>query len=54
MSSLDLRRIAEKNGFQAMESKNIKDALKKIPRKEKNIVAIFGSLYHVGKALSIN
>jgi len=54
MSSLDLRRIAEKNGFQTIESKNIKDALKKISTKEKKIIVIFGSLYFVGSALSMN
>ena len=52
MSSFDLREIAEKNGFQA-RSKNIKDALKKIPQNEKNN-CIFGSLYLVGHALSMN
>ena len=54
MSSFDLRRIAEKNGFQTIESKNIKDALKKISTKEKKIIVIFGSLYFVGSALSMN
>ena len=32
----------------------IKDALKKISTKEKKIIIIFGSLYLVGNALSIN
>jgi len=54
MSSFDLRRIAENNGFQAIESKNIKDALKKISTNEKKIIVIFGSLYLVGNALSMN
>ena len=54
MRSFDLRRIAEKNGFQTIESKNIKDALKKISTKEKKIIVIFGSLYFVGNALSMN
>tara|TARA_B100000929_G_scaffold129585_1_gene102593 strand:- start:264 stop:1520 length:1257 start_codon:yes stop_codon:yes gene_type:complete len=54
MSSFDLRRIAENNGFKAIESKNIKDALKKISTKEKKIIVIFGSLYLVGHALSMN
>jgi folylpolyglutamate synthase/dihydropteroate synthase len=54
MSSFDLRRIAEKNGFQTIESKNIKDALRKISTKEKKIIVIFGSLYLVGNALSMN
>ncbi len=54
MSSLDLCRIAKKNGFQAIESKNIKDALKKISTKENKIIVIFGSLYLVGNALSMN
>ena len=54
MSSLDLCRIAEKNGFETIKSKNIKDALKKIPTNQKKIVVIFGSLYLVGNALSMN
>ena len=54
MSSFDLRRIAEKNGFQAIDSKNLKEALKKTSANEKKIVCIFGSLYLVGHALSMN
>ena len=54
MSSFDLRRIAERNGFQAINSKNIKEALKKISTNEKKVVCIFGSLYLVGHALSMN
>jgi len=54
MSSFDLRRIAERNGFQAIDSKNIKQALKKISTNEKKVVCIFGSLYLVGQALSMN
>ena len=54
INSSDLRVIAKNNGFKAIESKNIKDALKKIPTKEKKIVVIFGSLYLVGHDLSMN
>ncbi len=54
MSSFDLREIAERNGFQAIESKNIKEALKKISTNERKIICIFGSLYLVGHALSMN
>tara|TARA_B100000700_G_scaffold326049_1_gene436482 strand:+ start:5982 stop:7235 length:1254 start_codon:yes stop_codon:yes gene_type:complete len=54
MSSIDLKTIAEKNGFKAYESKTIKGALKKISTKEKKIIVIFGSLYLVGHALSMN
>jgi len=54
MSSFDLLRIAKNNGFKAIESKNIKDALGKISTKEKKIVVIFGSLYLVGHTLSMN
>ena len=54
MNSLDLRVIAENNGFKAIESKNIKDALKKISKKEKKIIVVFGSLYLVGHTLSMN
>ena len=54
MSSNKLYKIAKENGFQTVESKNIKDALKKIPKKDKKIIVIFGSLYLVGKVLSMN
>jgi len=54
MNSFDLSRIAERNGFESIESKNVKDALKKISTNEKKIIVIFGSLYLVGNALSMN
>ena len=54
MSSLELRRVAEKNGFKSIESKSIKDSIKKITGKERKIIVIFGSLYLVGHALSLN
>ena len=54
MSAFDLSKIGKKNSFQTVESKNIEDALKKITTKEKKIIVIFGSLYLVGNALSIN
>ena len=54
MSSFDLYKIAKKNKFCSEESKNINDALKKIPKKEKKIIVIFGSLYLVGHVLSMN
>ena len=54
MSSSNLRKIAKKNGFDTIEAKNIKDALKKISTSEKKIVVLWGSLYAVGHALSIN
>ena len=54
MNSFDLYKIAKRNNFQAVESENIKIALKKISKKEEKIIVIFGSLYLVGHALSIN
>ena len=54
MNSFDLRRIVLRHNFEAIESDNIKDALKKISTKEKKIIVIFGSLYLVGYALSMN
>ena len=54
MSSFDLYKIAKKNGFDATESKNIKDALKKISKKERKIIVVFGSLYLAGHVLSLN
>ena len=54
MNSFDLRRMALRHNFEAIESDNIKDALKKISTKEKKIIVIFGSLYLVGNALSMN
>ena len=54
LSSSELINISKKNGFYSLRAKNIEDALKKIPQKEKNIVAIFGSLYLAGHVLSKN
>ena len=54
MNSTELKIIAKKNGFCSIESKNIRDALNKIPQKEKNIVVVFGSLYLAGYVLSKN
>ncbi len=54
MSAFDLYKIAERNNFQTIESSNIKDALMKISTKERKIVVIWGSLYLIGHALSIN
>ena len=54
MNSTELQVIAKKNGFYSIESKNIKDALNKVPQKEKNIVVVFGSLYLAGYVLSKN
>ncbi len=54
INAFDLSKIAERNNFQTIESKNIKDALKKISTKEKKIIVVFGSLYLVGHVLSMN
>tara|TARA_Y100000996_G_scaffold413857_1_gene403112 strand:+ start:1163 stop:2419 length:1257 start_codon:yes stop_codon:yes gene_type:complete len=54
MSSADLCKVARKNNFAVFQSKNVKDALKKISTNEKKIVVIFGSLYLVGNALNMN
>ena len=54
VSSYDLKKIAAKHNFNVLEVENIKDALKKISTKEKKIIVIFGSLYLVGNALSMN
>ena len=54
MNSFELSKIAIKNNIQSAQSKNFKDAFKKIPTNEKKIIVIFGSLYLVGYALSMN
>tara|TARA_B100002052_G_scaffold121236_1_gene111546 strand:+ start:3824 stop:5080 length:1257 start_codon:yes stop_codon:yes gene_type:complete len=54
VSSFDLYKIAKKNSFLTIESKDIKDALKKISTKENKLIVIFGSLYLAGYVLSIN
>ena len=54
VSSFDLYKIAKKNSFHTIESKDIKDALKKISTKENKLIVIFGSLYLAGYVLSIN
>ena len=54
MTSFELSKIAIKNNIQSTQSKNFKDAFKKIATNEKKIIVIFGSLYLVGYALSMN
>jgi len=54
LSTSELKKIGLKNRFDTEESKNIKDALNKIPNSKKNLIVIFGSLYLVGYILSIN
>ena len=54
LSASELKKIALKNRFDTEESKNIKDALNKIPNSKRNLIVIFGSLYLVGYVLSIN
>ncbi len=54
LSEFDLSKIAKKNGFQTKDAKNIREALKIVSTKEKNLIVVFGSLYLVGYALSLN
>ena len=54
LSASELKKIGLKNRFDTEESKNIKDALNKIPNSKRNLIVIFGSLYLVGYVLSIN
>ncbi len=54
LSEFDLSKIAKKNGFQTKDAKNIREALKIVSTKEKNLIVVFGSLYLVGHALSLN
>ena len=54
MSSHDLCKIAKKNNFQAIESKNVRTALNLISTKKRKMIVIFGSLYLVGYVLSKN
>ena len=54
MSSNDLKKIAERQGFNAIEAQNIKDALKKISSNEKKVIVLWGSTYGAGYALSLN
>ena len=54
LSSYDLKKISEKQGFKAIEAKNIMDALKIVSSKEKKIIVLWGSTYGAGNALSLN
>ena len=54
LASSELFKLAQKNGFDTIKSKNLKDALKKTFTSKNKIVCIFGSLYLVGHALSMN
>ena len=49
-----LKKISERQGFKALEAKNIKDALKIVSSKEKKIIVLWGSTYGAGNALSLN
>ena len=52
--SAALKKIAIKNNFYAETSKNIPEALKLLSNSQGKIIVIFGSLYLVGNALSLN
>jgi folylpolyglutamate synthase/dihydropteroate synthase len=54
VSSYDLKKIATKHNFNVLESENLRDALKKISTNKKKIITIFGSLYLIANALSLN
>ena len=54
LSSYDLKKISEKQGFETIEARNIKDALKIVSSKEKKIIVLWGSTFGAGNALSIN
>ena len=54
LSSFDLKKISERQGFKTLEAKNIKDALKIVSSKEKKIIVLWGSTYGAGNALSLN
>ena len=54
LSSFDLKKISERQGFKTVEAKNIKDALKIVSSKEKKIIVLWGSTYGAGNALSLN
>ena len=53
-NSIELKKIAVKNGFNSVSSSSIRQALNNIPKKEKCVVVIFGSLYLAGYVLGIN
>ena len=53
-NSNELKKIAVKNGFNSVSSSSIRQALNNIPKKEKCVVVIFGSLYLAGYVLGIN
>ncbi len=54
LSSFDLKKIAEREGFKTVEAQNIKDALKIVSSKERKIIVLWGSTYGAGNALSLN
>ncbi len=54
LSSFDLKKISERQGFKTVEAKNIKNALNIISSKEKKIIVLWGSTYGAGNALSLN
>ncbi|OUW48131.1 MAG: hypothetical protein CBD56_03130 [Candidatus Pelagibacter sp. TMED196] len=54
LSSYDLKKIAESEGFKTVEAENIKDALEIVSSKERKIIVLWGSTYGAGNALSLN
>ena len=53
-NSNELKKIAVENGFNTISSRSIHQALNNIPKKERCVVVIFGSLYLAGYVLGIN
>ena len=54
MGSKELKKIANKLGYETVDAKNFKEGLKIISSKSKKIILVFGSLYGVGSVLKSN
>ena len=54
MESKELKKIANKLGYETVDAKNFKEGLKIISSKSKKIILVFGSLYGVGSVLKFN
>ena len=54
MESKELKKIANKLGYETVDAKNFKEGLKIISSKSKKIILVFGSLYGVGSVLKSN
>ena len=50
----ELKKISTRQGYESIEAKDFKEALKLISTKSKKVICVFGSIYGVGSVLKLN